>query len=155
VVTTVAAAALLLAPASVLEVADSATGRLLWRVRVRPGSRVDLHYINSLFNAPTTDRFVVEGKALRLVEINSTKEAVLLHAGLDGPFAASSGRFAAKRPGPRLDELTIRIGQTGQQRLAIDGEEVPLYRIGTGEAARVTVVCISRVRMLIQPPHAP
>ena len=118
-------------------------------------ARIDLDYTNSLFNAPTTDRFVIEGRALRLVEINSTKEAVLEHAGLAGPYETRAGRFAASRPGPTLAELTIRIGQTGQQRLAIGEREVPLYRIGIGEAARVTVSRIPRVLVLVQRPRAP
>lgn len=150
-----AAAALLLTPVTVLQVTHDGTGRLLWRVPVGGGSRIDLNYTNSLFNAPTTDRFVIEGGALRLVEINSTKEAVLEHAGLAGPYETRAGRFAARRPGPTLTELTIRIGQTGQQRLVVAGREIPLYRIGVGEAVRVSVSRIPRALVLMQRPQAP
>jgi hypothetical protein len=143
-----------LAPVTVLDVTHDATGRRLWRVPVGIGARIDLHYTNSLFNAPTTDRFVVEDRMLRLVEINSTREAVLLHAGLEGPYEQRAGRFAATRPGPAVAELTIRIGQTGQQRLDVNGRELPLYRIGTGEAARVRLSRVPRALILAARPQA-
>jgi len=149
------AAATLLTPVSVLDVTHDATGRRLWRVAVSERSRIDLHYTNSLFNAPTTDRFVIEGTRLRLAEISSAKEAVLLHAGLDGPHELREGRFVAKRPGPVLAELIIRIGQTGQQHLTVDGREIPLYRIGVGEAARVRVSRVARVHALAARPQNP
>jgi hypothetical protein len=124
-------------PATVLDVTHDATGELLWRVAVRDRFRVDLDYTNSLFNVPATDRFLVDGLLLRLVEVSSTREAVLLHAGLEGPFHERGGYFVAKRPGPALAELTIRIGQTGQQRLVVGGRRVPIYMVGVGEAVRV------------------
>jgi len=154
-VAAVTGAALLSAPVTVLQVTHDGTGRLLWRMPVEIGSQIDLDYTNSLFNAPTTDRFVIEGGALRLVEITSTNEAVLEHAGLAGPYEVRSGRFAARRPGPTLAELTIRIGQTGQQRLVVAGREIPLYRIGVGEAVRVKVSRIPRGLVLMQRPQAP
>ncbi len=149
------AAALAFAPVTVLDVIHDGTGRLLWRVPVRAGATVDLDYTNSLFNAPTTDRFVIDGGRLRLVEISSTKEAVLEHAGLAGPHRMRDGRFVAERPGPVLAELTIRIGQTGQQRLVVDGRDVPLYRVGVGEAVQLKVARIPRALRLVQKPQAP
>lgn len=142
-------------PATVLDVRHDVTGRLLWRVPVRAGSTVDLDYTNSLFNAPTTDRFVVNGGSLRLVEVSSTREAVLEHAGLAGPHKVRGGRFVAERPGPVLAELTIRIGQTGQQRLVVDGRDVPLYRAGVGEALHIRVVRIPRALTLVEIPRPP
>lgn len=149
------AAVFLLLPQTALDVRDGTTRRLLWRVPAREGSTVDLDYTNSLFNAPTTDRFVVQRTALRLVEISSTKEAVLEHAGLSGPHKVRDGRFVAERPGPVLAELTIRIGQTGQQRLVVDGRDVPLYRIGVGEALHIRVARIPRVLTLVETPRPP
>ena len=146
---------MLLLPHTILDIRDDVTRRLLWRVPLREGSTVDLEYTNSLFNAPTTDRFVVQGRALRLVEISSTKEAVLEHAGLAGPHKIRAGRFVAERPGPVLAELTIRIGQTGQQRLVVDGRDMPLYRTGVGEAVHIRVARIPRVLTLVETPRPP
>jgi hypothetical protein len=145
----------LLLPQTVLDVRDDVTRRLLWRVPAREGSTVDLDYTNSLFNAPATDRFVIQGSALRLVEISSTKEAVLEHAGLAGPHKVRGGRFVAERPGPVLAELTIRIGQTGQQRLVVDGRNVPLYRTGVGEALHIRVARTRRLFRLVETPRPP
>jgi len=131
------------------------TRRLLWRVPVRAGSTVDLDYINSLFNAPTTDRFTIDGGRLRLIEISTTKEAVLEHAGLAGPHKVRAERFVAERPGPVLEELTIRIGQTGQQRLVVDGQDVPLYRVGVGEALHIRVARVPRALVLVETPRPP
>lgn len=154
-VTVATAAALAFSPTTVLDVTHDRTARLLWRVPGRAGSTVDLNYTNSLFNAPTTDRFVIDGGRLRLVEISSTKEAVLEHAGLAGPHKMRDGRFVAERPGPVLGELTIRIGQTGQQRLVVDGREMPLYRVGVGEAVKVKVTRVPRALALAEKPQAP
>ncbi|MGQ0548226.1 MAG: hypothetical protein ACT4PY_00945 [Armatimonadota bacterium] len=140
---------MLLAPFPVLDIRHDDTGRLLWRVPVRDRLRVDLDYTNSLFYAPSTDRFVVDGLRLRLVEISSTREAVLLHAGLGGPFEKRADRFVAKRPGPVLAELTIRIGQTGRQRLVVGGHRIPIWRVGVGEAVRLRVARVPRVLALI------
>ncbi len=150
-----AAAAVLLAPFTVLDITHDGTGRLLWRVPVRERFRVDIDYTNSLFYAPATDRFVVEGLRLRLVEINSTREAVLLHAGLEGPFERRTDRFVAKRPGPTLAELTIRIGQIGKQRLVVGGRRIPIWQVGVGEAVRLRLSRVPRVLALIGGRRAP
>ncbi|MGH2373110.1 MAG: hypothetical protein ACREJ4_02950 [Candidatus Methylomirabilaceae bacterium] len=146
---------MLLAPFTVLDITHDGTGRLLWRVPVRERFRVDLDYTNSLFYAPATDRFVVEDLRLRLVEISSTREAVLLHAGLEGPFEKRAGRFVAKRPGPVLAELTIRIGQIGKQRLVVGGRRIPIWQVGVGEAVRLRLSRVPRVLALIGGLRAP
>lgn len=148
VLTSIAAVAVLfsLAPVAVLDVALERTGRRLWRVPVAASARVDLHYVNSIFNAPTTERFVAQGRMLRLVEINSTREAVLEYLALEPPFERRGDRLAVRKNGPLFDELVIRIGLTGQQWLALDGLKIPLYRTGVGEAVRVR---LSRVPRLV------
>ncbi|MDR7522605.1 MAG: hypothetical protein QN168_09100 [Armatimonadota bacterium] len=150
-----AAAAILLLPVSVVEVAHAGTGRLLWRVPVSDGDTVDLNYTNSLFNAPTTERFVVTGGLLRLVEISSTQQAVLEYLILEPPYQRRGSRVVSERRGPSFKELTIRIGQTGQQRLVFGTLEVPLYRVGTGEAVRVRMARMPRARVYLNRPQSP
>lgn len=151
----VAAAALLLVPVHSLEVTDVHTGRILWRVPVADGSTVDLDYTNSIFNAPTTERFEVSGRSLRLVEISSTREAVLQYLALDPPYQSRDGRLVSRRHGPTVGELTIRIGQTGRQHLVVGGRKIPLYWVGTGEAVRLTISRMPRVLVVINQPHPP
>jgi uncharacterized protein (UPF0248 family) len=150
-----AAAALLSAPVRVLEVRHVGDGRLLWRVPVHAGSTVELHYTNSIYNAATSERFAVHGEALRLMEVSSTKEAVLEYMRLDSAYEQREGRYVARVGGPTLASFTTRIGQTGQQRLAVEGAEIPLHRIGVGEAATVALTRLPRLLVLWQRPSAP
>lgn len=149
------AAALLLVPVRSLEVTDVRTGRLLWRVPAADGSTVDLDYTNSIFNAPTTERFEVSGRSLRLVEVSSTQEAVLQYLALDPPYQSRNGRLVSKRYGPAVGELTIRIGQTGRQHLVVGSREIPLYRVGIGEAVRLAISKVPRVLVVIDQPRPP
>lgn len=147
----VAAAAFLAAlPVPVLDVTHVETGRLLWRVGVRDGSRVDLAYTNSIFNAPTTERFTVEGGSLRLTEVLTTSEAVFEYLRLDPPYERREGLLVARIRGPAIEALTTRIGQTGQQRLIVDGAGFPLFRIGVGQAARLTLRRVPRATLWVQ-----
>lgn len=148
-----AAAALLSAPVRVLQVRHEGSGRVLWRVPVHTGSTVELHYTNSIYNAPTTERFAVLGETLRLVEVSTTREAVLEYMRIESPYERRDGRFVARVEGPTLVTFTTRIGQTGQQRLAVNGAEIPLYRIGVGEAATVALARLPR--LLILAPRLP
>jgi len=155
VVAGAAAAALLSAPIRVLEITHESTGRLLWRVPVRSGATVDLHYTNSIYNAPTSERFTVHGESLRLVEVSSTKEAVLEYMRLESSYERREGWYVARVGGPTLATFTTRIGQTGQQRLVVQGLEIPLYRIGTGEAATVTITRTPWFVTLVHRPAPP
>ncbi len=134
----------------VLDVTLADSGRLAWRLRVRVGSVVDLDYVNSIYNAPTTERFAVTERALRLVEISSTSEAVLDYLAQDPPYAARDGRLVSKSRGPELTDLVVRIGRTGQQRLRVDGRPIPLNRAGVGEALRLEVRRIPRARQMLE-----
>jgi hypothetical protein len=136
-------------------VTDAAGGALLWQVTLAGGAEVRLDYINSLFNAPTTERFVVAGGLLRLTEISSTSQAVLEHLVLEPPYEERDGRFISRRQGPMFEDLTIRIGQTGQQRLVVGRRELPLYQLGVGEAVRVSVTRMPRLVALVQRQDAP
>lgn len=129
-----------LAPVPVLEVAREDSGRLLWRLPVRNGSRVRLHYVNSLYHAPTTEEFVVREGALRLVEVTTTAEAVMEYLRIDPPYRMVHGRLAAATSGPTVPALVTRIGQTGRQWLEVGDRLLPLYRVGVGEAVRIRVV---------------
>ncbi|MDQ7858498.1 MAG: hypothetical protein QN174_03140 [Armatimonadota bacterium] len=120
----------------------------LWRIPARPGTVVDLDYTNSIYRAPVTERFVVTGALLRLVEVSTTSEAVLHYLALDPPYRRRGDRLVVERPGPMFAELTIRIGQAGRQRLVVDGRTVPIHEVGVGEAVRVTVTRIPRLRAL-------
>jgi hypothetical protein len=146
----IAAAAWLVWPVQVLRIVHVETRRLAWRVPVHNGTLIDLEYTNSLFLAPTTERFVVLNGLLRLTEISSTSQAVLEYLALEPPYERRGDRVVAKRPGLFFEELPIRIGQTGQQRLVVDGRQIPLYQVGTGEAVRVRIDNAPRLIQLVR-----
>lgn len=150
VVALAALATVLLASVPVLRVTHAETGELLWEMVVRNGAHVDLDYTNSIFNAPTTERFVVMGGLLRLTEISTTKQAVLEYLVLEPPYEKRGDRLVSRRRGPMFQELTIRIGQTGQQRLVVGGRELPLYQVGTGGSVRVRLIQTPRIVTLIR-----
>ncbi|MDR7481805.1 MAG: hypothetical protein QN183_10240 [Armatimonadota bacterium] len=138
--TLVLAAAVLLAPVPVLEVTHESTGRVLWRVPLRQGSVVELRYTSSLFRVPVVERFTVEGGRLRLVEVLSPADAVFEYLRMDPPYVRRGPWLAATPQQPvELPAVVTRIGQTGQQRLRVDGAELALFRVGTGEAVRIAV----------------
>jgi hypothetical protein len=145
-----AGAAFLLTSVSVLRVTHAETGEVLWDLVVQDGTQVDLDYTNSLFDAPTTERFVVTGGLLRLTEISTTKQAVLEYLVLEPPYETRGDRLVSKRRGPMFQDLAIRIGQAGQQRLVVGHRELPLYQVGTGESVRVRIVQRPRIVALIR-----
>jgi hypothetical protein len=146
----VAAAAYMFLPVPELRVARPESGEIVWRIPVANGAQIDLNYVNSLYDAPTTERFVITGGQLRLIEINSTKRAVLEYLALEPPYEERGDRVVSKRRGPLFNELTLRIGQTGQQRLVAGGRELPLFEVGTGEAVVVRVSRGPRVLALLR-----
>jgi hypothetical protein len=150
-----AAAVYLLLPIPVVQVTSADPVRTLWRVPARPGAVVDLDYTNSIYNAATTERFVITGGLLRLIEVSSASEAVLQYLALEPPYERRDGRLVSRRPGPMFAELTIRIGRIGRQRLTVDGRPIPLYEVGVGEAVRVTIARVPRLRVLARPPRIP
>jgi hypothetical protein len=142
-------------PVGVVEVTQQGTGRLLWRVAVGNGSQVDLDYTNARYNAPTTQRYVVTDGLLRLAEISSTSREVLVFLVLEPPYEQRDGRLVSRRHGPSFADLTVRIGQTEQQRLVVDGRELPLYRAGAGEGLRIAMSRMSRVLVWLQRSRSP
>jgi hypothetical protein len=145
IIVTIAAAVAF--PITALDVRHADTGRLLWRVPVEPWSQIQLEYTHSLYNAPTAERFEPAARGLRLVEVSSTKEAVLEHLRLSPPYEPRGDRLVARADDRIHPRLTLRIGQAGQQRLLVDGRELPLYRVGTGEAVEMALLRVPRVVM--------
>lgn len=138
-------AALSVFPVAAVDVRHAGTGRLLWRVPVEPRSQIKLEYTHSLYNAPTAERFEPAARGLRLVEVSSTSEAVLEHLRLSPPYERRDGWIVARPDGSIHPRLTLRIGQTGQQKLRVDGRELPLYQAGTGEAVEIALQRLPRV----------
>ncbi len=149
------AAAVLLVPVHSLEITEAGTNRLLWRVPAKDGETVDLEYTHSITGAPVTERFRVTGGGLRLVEIASTGEAALQYLAQDPPYESRGARLVSARDGPTVGELTIRIGQTGRQTLAVGGRTIPLYRAGEGEAVRLAVTRRPLALVLTKRPRPP
>ncbi|MDQ7828164.1 MAG: hypothetical protein QN122_08040 [Armatimonadota bacterium] len=133
-------------PVPVLTVTDEAGGRR-WLVPVEEGSPVVLEYVNSIWGAPTWERFVVRSGRLALVEVASTAEAVLEYHRLPAPYRREDGRLAAPVTGVTLDALTLRVGERGRPVLHVDGASLPLFDAGVGTGLRVEVRRLPRLRL--------
>lgn len=131
-------AAVLAWPSPVLVVADDA-GAVHWRVPVTEGSPVILQYTNSIYLAPTWERFAVRGGRLALVSITSTREAVLEYNRLGPPFVREGGRVTAPVSGVVLDVLPLRVGDRGHPVLQVGRISIPLAAGGPGTRWHVSI----------------
>jgi len=125
-------------PSGILVVSDEA-GAALWRVPVTEGTQIVLHYTNSIFLAPTWERFEVRGGRLHLLDVSSTREAVLEYNRLAPPYRHDGARLKAPVAGVVLDVLPLRVGARGRPVLQVGRTELPLYRAGAGTGLRVTI----------------
>jgi len=112
-------------------------GHVMWRVPVRSGTPVVLAYTNSIYRAPTEELLIVTAGRFRLTEVRSTSEAVLQYNALSPPYTRRGAYLAAAAHVELPALLPLRIGQTGRQRLIVDGRTLPLFTAGTG--TRVTL----------------
>ncbi len=113
-------------------------GQRMWALPVRPGESVVLAYTNSIYGAPTEERLSLTRSGFTLHAVRSTSEAVLAYNGLAAPYARD-GTFYVASASAHLSSLVLRIGRTGQQRLAVGTRVLPLYEAGEGVQVRVEV----------------
>ena len=125
-------------PSGILVVSDE-TGAVRWRVLVAEGTPVILQYTNSIYLAPTWERFVVRGGRLYLLDVSSTREAVLEYHRFAGPYHREGPRVTAPVSGLVLDLLPLRIGERGRPVLQVGRTVLPLYEAGVGAGLRVAI----------------
>ena len=125
-------------PSGILVVSDE-TGAVRWRVLVAEGTPVVLQYTNSIYLAPTWERFVVRGGRLYLLDVSSTREAVLEYYRFAGPYRREGPRVTAPVSGLVLDLLPLRIGERGRPLLQVGRTVLPLYEAGVGAGLRVAI----------------
>jgi len=131
-------AAVLLAAAAIpsYHLTVTSGGARLWTLPISPGTPVTLAYTNSIYRAPTEERFAATARGFSLRAVRSTSEAVLAYNGLEAPYRRHGIWY--ETPASRtLPSLTVRIGRTGRQHLIVAGRMLPLY--DAGEGARVQI----------------
>ncbi len=142
ILTVIGIAALSVAPAapSTYQITVSAEdGRVLWRLPVRPQTRVVLAYTNSIYGAATEERFAVISRGLELNSVASTSESVLAYNGLPAPYT-KDGAYLVAGTKRVIPALVVRIGQTGRQQLIVGDSVLPLYTAGIGAQVRIEVL---------------
>lgn len=125
-------------PSQVLVVSDG-DGRVRWLVPVSEGTAVVLRYTNSIYLAPTWERFLVRGGSLHLVDVSSTREAVLEYHRLAPPYRAEGERLVAAVSGVALDGYALRVGPRGRPTLQVGSRVLPLYRAGVGASLHIAI----------------
>jgi len=128
----------LVGPSDALTVSDE-QGRVRWQVPVAEGTSVVLQYTNSIYLAPTWERFVVRGGRLHLVDVSSTREAVLEYHRLAPPYRVEEGRLVAPVSGTVLEGYAVRIGPLGRPTLQVGSRTLPLYTAGVGAALHIAI----------------
>jgi hypothetical protein len=131
-------------PATTLVISDE-DGAVRWRLPVGDGTTVVLQYTNSIYLAPTWERFVVRAGRLHLVDVSSTREAVLEYHRLAPPYRYEEGRVVASVSGVALDGYALRIGARGRPTLRVGDSVLPLYQAGTGAGLRLAVRRVPRL----------
>lgn len=125
------------AAASGLELVVTAEdGATMWTRPIREGAAVVLQYTNSLYLAPTHERFAVRPRGFALTEVWSTSDGVLASSSLPAPYDRR-GTFFVSSVDVFVPAIVTRIGPIGRQTLRLEDEELPIYTAGTG--VRVTV----------------
>ena len=142
----IAATALAGAPAYQIVVTHE-DGHVMWRVPVRLGASIVFAYTNSIYAAPTEETLRITPDGFVVTEVRSTSEAVLSYNALPPPYRRQGSYVVATTRTALSASLPVRIGQTGRQRLIVDGTTLPLFVAGTG--TRVTVE-IDRVPAAVQ-----
>ncbi len=130
-------------PSQVLLVSDE-DGRVRWQVPAGEGTAVVLQYTNSIYLAPTWERFVVRGGRLHLVEVSTTREAVLEYHRLAPPYRVEDGRLVAAVSGVTLDGYTLRVGSLGRPVLQVGSRVLPLHTAGVGTALHIALRRVPR-----------
>ncbi len=125
-------------PSGMIVVTD-ATGAARWRAPTAEGATVTLQYTNSIYLAPTWERFIVRQSRLQLLDVSSASEAVLEYNRLAPPYRVEGGRVVASVSGVVLDEFTLRIGARGRPTLQVGARTLPLYEAGEGEELHIAV----------------
>jgi hypothetical protein len=106
----------------VVEVENAATGATL-RVPVEDGELFSVTAHHSMYDAPVTEEFRVEGGRIALVAVSSPSAAVREYFGLT--------RAGERHPMRRvLDEIVFRVAAGTPQRLRLGGTERSFLDLG-------------------------
>jgi hypothetical protein len=109
-------------PDAALEIENEARGRAL-RVPLRDGEVFAVTSIHSMYDAPVTEEFVIEGDGFRLDAVSSPSAAAREYLGI----TAAGARHAASR---RLREIVFRVAEGSPQRLRAAGVERSFLELG-------------------------
>jgi hypothetical protein len=109
-------------PAAVVEVANPATGLAL-RVPVGDGEVFSVTSHHSMYDAPVTEEFRVEGGRIALVAVSSPSAAAREYLGITG----AGERHAIRRV---MGEVVFRVAAGAPQRLRLGGAERSFLELG-------------------------
>ena len=109
----------------------------------------DLSFTNSIYLAPTVEKFHVTGSEIRLDEIQTRSWGVVEYYGLPGVLKEENGELSLQKIGFHQPRLRLRIGFIGKQKLVWNGKTYPLYEWSeAGDVLILDLVSLSPVEYL-------
>jgi hypothetical protein len=143
------AAVFLLWPApSLLEIADSQSGRVLFSTQVRPGEELVLSFVHSVNRRPVYDTLRAEADHLVIVQsrFDSFGAGMPEASTQDGTLTVTEDgwlKWTVNRPVP---EITIRVGRVADHMLHFKGRDIRLSDLA--EPGRALTLSVRKSRWL-------
>lgn len=111
----------------------------------------DLQFINSIYSAPTREKFEVDDSAIRLCEIVTSHWGVVEYYNSPGVLREENGQIHIRDIQLRRPQLRLAIGFVGKQELLWEGKSYPLYQwVQPGEVLVLEAVSLSPAEYLYQ-----
>lgn len=118
-------------PGLEVRVADLGSGRVLWSRAVRPGERIELHYVHSVERTPVVEVFQPGPDGLKFIEMRFYSQG----AGLPTQGYTREGDHFVLRGDRMVGALPIRVSAVAGHSLQVGEDRVDLVRLagdGTG-----------------------
>jgi hypothetical protein len=114
---------------SLFRVTHEQTGRELFALPFIHTHSFDLSFINSIYLAPTVEKFETSRSAISLREIQTTSWGVVEYYSIKGNIREEKGTIRIQDIHFHTPRLKIMIGYIGKQKLIWEGRTYDLYAL--------------------------
>ncbi|MCX5908090.1 MAG: DUF1850 domain-containing protein [Deltaproteobacteria bacterium] len=110
-----------------LRITHEQAGQELFNLPYIPTHSFDLSFINSIYLAPTVEKFELNGLSISLREITTTSWGVIEYYNPQGTIREEKGTIRVRDINFRTPKLNLMIGYIGKQKIIWDGRNYLLY----------------------------